>query len=380
MSRAKIALVTSHQFSEQQLHFAEKLSDHNAVIQGYEDTFFTRNLSERTVKANILYIKGWFEGVRVKDETHPEGERQLMIWEAMEPIRGRERIINFSKGLCLLELQATTRRRYLGILRRLFGYVLEWPYIPGSLQHIASKYGLIEQPVLSYDYPIHVVDQEEEGFALIGDDLLNFYNFVRTDYMKGCQKKLTASRDYTMVVLGGESGLRANELRNLDALGAHRDLFYAQSMLQTRSGKAAKGSGSRTRKTVFTELAQHTTRAYEERIRPRFPNSDINPALFMAETGERISYNAMQVNLKRIVKAAREAGLDLPPVMGWHSLRKSFATNYLDQYPERIWELMQLLGHINPNSIHCYIKFGKGHMEQAINSMFRRLLPPNIQT
>jgi integrase len=375
MVRPNLSLVEVPHSNRRSIPFDEKLTDHNAIIDKYGNTFLTRNLCERTMKFQLRYIKGWFEGIRIKDQTHPEGERQLLLWEAMEPICGHERIANFSNGLYLLGLSSSTRYNYLGILRRFFDYVLEWPYIPGESRHIASKYGPLEQPVLSYDYPVHVIDHEDEGFALTGDALLDFYNFVRTEHIKGCQKKLTASRDYTMIVLAGESGLRANELRNLDAFGAHNDLFYERNLIQTRFGKGFKGSGKRTRKTIFTDLAQITTHTFEERIRPQFPNATTNPALFLAETGVRIAYSSMERSLRCIVSAARETGMDLPPNMSWHSLRRSFATNYIERYPQHLWTLLQMLGHINPGSINHYVKFRKNHLEKTINTVLKKLLP-----
>ena len=102
----------------------------------------------------------------------------------MEPAQGRQRVVAFSKGLVDAGLKPRTVQGYLGFLRRLFQYVLEYPYIPGPQVHlIVSKYGRIEQPVLEYDYPVHVLDQEEEGFVLTGDRLLQFYDFVRMEYI-----------------------------------------------------------------------------------------------------------------------------------------------------------------------------------------------------
>lgn len=353
--------------------YSQKLSDHQSILQGFLDTYRTRNLSPTTLASDSRFLKGWFEGILIPDESHSEGERQLFIWEAMAPLHGRKRIVEFSKGLCALELKVSTRLGYMGLLRRSFEYVHEWPFIPRSEESIIQKYGPIEQPVLTYDYPVHSVEVEIEGFALTGDDLLDFYDFIRTEYIARSQKKLTASRDYSMVVMAGESGLRRIELRGLDLFGTHRDIFYDREYFQTRCGKGTRGSGSRSRKTLFTELARLTTKAYEEQIRSHFTNATINPALYLAETGARISVGAMSENLKKIVMAAREAGLELPPNMGWHALRKSFATNYMEQYPERIWDLLKMMGHINPSTLYRYILPKSGNLNRTINCVFERL-------
>ncbi len=178
-----------------------------------------------------------------------------------------------------------------------------------------------------------------------------------------------------MVVTAGESGLRASEIRYLDALGLHRDLFYKENRIQTRYGKGFKGSGKRVRKTIMTSLAGDTLKAYEEHIRPRFHSAKTNSALFLTESGERLSYQQMWYALNRIVQQARAAGLDLPFKMSWHSLRKSFATNLMEQRPDLVWVLMDMMGHINPSTLHRYVKHSREYYEKSIDSMISSLMP-----
>jgi site-specific recombinase XerD len=205
---------------------------------------------------------------------------------------------------------------------------------------------------LEYDYPSHVIDTEDEGFVLTGDALVEFYDFIRLNYIAHHPKRFTASRDYAMVVVAAESGLRADEIRNLDLKGAHRDVFYARSRLQTRHGKGVRGSGKRIRKTLFTPFSQATLKIFEEQIRPNYLNASTHPALFLSEKGQRMSYNTMWHALHSIAVAARHAGIELPPKLGWHSLRKSFATNFMERYPDQVWVLMDMLGHISPSVVH----------------------------
>jgi site-specific recombinase XerD len=373
MAAPSLRLIPGGAIHPAPIPFEHKLADHQAILQGYFDTYITRHFSDLTTARNQQFLTSWFQGLLVADATQPDGERQLLIWEAMEPAYGRQRIIAFSKGLMALELSPHTVQTYLGYLRRLFSYVLEYPYIPTSGESISAKYGPLDQPVLEYDYPIHVVDREEEGFVLTGDALRQFYRFVRVEYLHSNQKKLAAARDYTMIVVAGESGLRASEIAYLDALPPHRDLFYRQARLQTRSGKGVHGSGKRVRKTLFTPFAQQTVRVYEAHFRPNFQNATTNPALFLAETGGRISYQAMWRNLHTIVQAARQSGLDLPPKLSWHSLRKSFATNYCLENPGEIWVLMDLMGHLHPSTIHRYVQFPRSYYDTAINDYAKRL-------
>lgn len=376
MNRPPLAIVSRTLVEPAPLPLPQPLADHHAILQGYLDTHVTRNHSERTIETERRFLTGWFENFVLEDERYPGGERQLLVWEAMEPVMGRQRIMAFSKGLVESGLKPRTVHTYLGALRRLFHYVLEFPYIPGDqVQSIYARYGRIEQPVLEYDYPVHILDQEPEDLVLTGERLLQFYDFVRLEYIGGNQKKMPASRDYAMIVLAAESGLRADEIRNLDSLGPHRDLFYEQHWIQTRSGKGTKGSGKRVRKTIFTPFAQATLHVYEQHIRPAFPNARAHPALFLTESGERIEYKTMWRNLHIIAANARSAGLDLPAKLSWHSLRRSFATNFMEQHPDRPWVLMDLMGHLNPSTLHRYVKHSRAYYDQAIEQLVGTLVP-----
>jgi site-specific recombinase XerD len=376
MSHPQLSVVQYVEVVRSAIPFPEMLANHQTIIQGYLDTHVTRNHSDSYAEADCRFLTGWFEGFMVPDDNHPNGERQLFLWEAMKPVAGRQRIVAFSKGLVGAGLKPRTVTGYLGTLRRLFDYVLEYPYIPSKEpQSIRAKYGPIEQPVLEYDYPVHVLDQEQEGIVLTGQRLIDLYDFVRLEYIGGNQKKIPVSRDYTMIVLAGETGLRADEIRHLDAIGPNRDLFYKQARIQTRHGKGCKGSGKRVRKTIFTPFAQATTKVYEDRIRPVFPNASLNPALFLTESGDRISYKSMWRNLHLIAKEARKVGLDIPPKLSWHSLRKSFATNFMERHPDRPWVLMDMMGHMSPSTLHRYVKHSRSYYEQAIDDIVRNLVP-----
>jgi integrase len=296
---------------------------------------------------------------------------QMLLWEAMEPVLGRQRIVAFSKGLVDAGLRPRTVHGYLGSLRRLFQYILEYPYIPGlEVQPIVSRYGRIEQPVLEYDYPVHTLDQEEEGFVLTGDQLLQFYDFVRLEHIGHNQKKLPASRDYSMIVIAGESGLRADEIRHLEALGPHRDLFYEHNCIQTRHGKGTKGSGKRSspRLRRIPCVSMKTTSARTSPMSGPIQRSSSRKAERASET------SAMWHNLHVITEEARKAGLAMPPKLSWHSLRKSFATNCMEQHPDRPWVLMDLMGHLNPNTLHRYVKHSRAYYDQATRDIVGALV------
>src|SRR5215469_3377992 len=79
--------------------------------------------------------------------------------------------------------------------------------------------------------------------------------------------------------------------------------------------------------------------------------------------------SAMWHNLHVITEEARKAGLAMPPKLSWHSLRKSFATNFMEQHPDRPWVLMDLMGHLNPSTLHRYVKHSRAYYDQAIDDI-----------
>jgi site-specific recombinase XerD len=138
MTRPQLALVHRIEVASTPIPFSQMLADHHAILQGYLDTHITRNHSDRTIESERRFLLGWFESFMRQDDSHPDGERQLFLWEAMEPVLGRQQIVAFSKGLVDAGLKPRTVQSYLGSLRRLFQYILEYPYIPGpEVQSIA---------------------------------------------------------------------------------------------------------------------------------------------------------------------------------------------------------------------------------------------------
>jgi site-specific recombinase XerC len=75
-------------------------------------------------------------------------------------------------------------------------------------------------------------------------------------------------------------------------------------------------------------------------------------ALFLTENGDRITYDSMRLGLLDIVESARQAGIKLPSPFGWHDLRRSFATEYLEESPGGILKLSIYMGHTGLGTLH----------------------------
>jgi len=291
-----------------------------------------------------------------------KGERQIFIWEVMNLVEGRRRIKEFLMTLSTVDedgqpcLRATTVRAYASYLERLFVSTLNSPYITG-METIASKYGPIENPFTGVEYPVHSRDLlRSERFFVTPEQILELLVFLREVYPGLINRNLTAARLYAIVMLITETGMRSVEVINLDALGDDRDIFYNKKVIQTRFGKGHNSSGSQTRVMPLGNRPAITLMEYERVVRPQFHNHLIEPSLFLTLKGTRLSYGTLRDSFTRLIEAARTHGVNLPPKLTIHDLRASFATNYLEENPEKFWRLMELLGHISPSSTCLYIR------------------------
>ena len=116
---------------------------------------------------------------------------------------------------------------------------------------------VLGQPVSEFDMPRYVYEGERLGVPLDPESLYDFYAIIRKTYLQQRGLVWIRQRNYAMAVLAGESGLRIDELVHLEV---EKDLFFKSKKLQTRHAKAAKGSGKRSRVTLFTPLARDVSR------------------------------------------------------------------------------------------------------------------------
>ena len=211
--------------------------------------------------------------------------RATYVWEAMAPVTGRKRIQDYGNTLLDNEVSTDTVRSHLGILRRYFSYVLEYPFVITAMgpRRIQDLYGQIDQPVTEYDIPHHVYAGERLGVPLDPEKLYAFYAVLRKEYLTRSGRRAVSARNYAMAVLAGESGLRCDELLKLEI---KKDLFFDSCKLQTRHAKGMKGSGKRCRITLFPPLARDTIKAYLVHHRPQLLScSETDHLLFVDNTG-----------------------------------------------------------------------------------------------
>ncbi len=334
------------------------MKDHFQLISGYIQCHRVRNLADSTIIKEERFLKGFFEG-------HGPGHRPLYVWEGMHPLSGRKVIVDYRDALLASGITTKTIRNYLGCLRRFFSYVLEQPLLfvnDHEAIRISDKYGgSLSQPVSEFDMPGYAYDGERLGVPLDPERLYEFYSTVREKYLSTGRFPIRC-RNYAMVVLAGETGLRVDEILHLEV---DKDVFFESKKIQTRHAKAARGSGKRCRVTLFPPLARDTLRYYLNSARPRFTKSG-SGLLFPSKSGQALSYANVHSALREMVKTVQQTEFPVMDHLSWHWFRRFFATRFVERFPNKIAVLVELLGHMSPNTVHRYIRHSEAWMDDQV--------------
>lgn len=157
------------------------------------------------------------------------------------------------------------------------------------------------------------------------------------DCFKNCNSAIEY-RNYAIVALMYDSGLRRQEICNLDI----SDVNMSDRIMLVR------GKGDKMRFVPFGQLSQSLIKQYLS-LRSDFRL----PCLFLSSTKTRMTGNAIENIFYRIRK---KTGLEVSA----HRLRHNFATNFLlDQYDKYgkadIYQLQVILGHADTKTTMQYL-------------------------
>jgi integrase/recombinase XerC len=145
-------------------------------------------------------------------------------------------------------------------------------------------------------------------------------------------------RDRALLELLYAAGLRVSEANAM---------VLADLDLRTNEVRVI-GKGSKPRVALFGKQGAHWLDVYLKDVRPKFVSRRSDDAVWMNQSGGRLSTRSIQ----RIVKKySAAAGLD--PDFHTHSLRHSFATHLLDGGAD-LRVVQDLLGHSSPATTQIY--------------------------
>jgi site-specific recombinase XerD len=158
-----------------------------------------------------------------------------------------------------------------------------------------------------------------------------------------------ALRDRALFELAYASGLRAEELVNLDLDAIDFDGERVR----------VEGKGGKTRFVPTGEPALHAIDRYLKRGRPALLTADATRALFVSKSGRRLSTSDVRRRLRVWARRAGSAVGASP-----HALRHSFATHLLDGGAD-LRSIQELLGHASISTTQVYTRVESARLRTA---------------
>jgi site-specific recombinase XerD len=156
-------------------------------------------------------------------------------------------------------------------------------------------------------------------------------------------------RDRALFELAYASGLRAEELVNLDVGSVDFD----------REQVRVEGKGRKTRFVPAGEPAIAAIGRYLERGRPALAGAAADPALFLSKSGRRLSTSDVRRRLRMWARNAATQGAVHP-----HALRHSFATHLLEGGAD-LRAIQELLGHASVSTTQVYTRVESARLRAA---------------
>ena len=184
---------------------------------------------------------------------------------------------------------------------------------------------------------------------------------LRADELASLLDRIPAStplelRDRAMFELAYASGLRAEELVNVD-IGA---------VAFDREEVRVEGKGGKTRIVPVGEHALRALSSYLERGRGGLVAIDGERALFLSKSGRRLQTSDVRRRLSGWARAASLQGGIHP-----HALRHSFATHLLDGGAD-LRAIQELLGHSSISTTQIYTRVESARLRSAYQSSHPR--------
>jgi site-specific recombinase XerD len=161
-----------------------------------------------------------------------------------------------------------------------------------------------------------------------------------------------ALRDRALFEMAYASGLRAEELVNLDVASLDFDAELVR----------VEGKGSKTRIVPTGEPALRAVERYLQRARPALATPDGDDALFLSKSGRRLSTSDVRRRLRVWVR--RAAGVSTVGGVSPHALRHSFATHLLEGGAD-LRVIQELLGHATISTTQVYTRVESARLRSA---------------
>jgi integrase/recombinase XerC len=162
-----------------------------------------------------------------------------------------------------------------------------------------------------------------------------------------------AKRNYAMLQLMLQAGLRISEVVKLQ---------YRDIQVKERSGmvQVSDGKGLKEREVPLNATARRALLTYFKSLDKLKPKSPV----FLSKQGSGATVRAIQLMVSSLARRAKVQRIKVSP----HTLRHTFASNYLKANPGNLVELAALLGHESLNTTAIYTKASKEKLQQGVEN------------
>jgi site-specific recombinase XerD len=295
--------------------------DHATLTSQFKNYLIKQDLSERTVKGyldDLQFFQGWYEEIQNKK----------LDWKEITSFdlqTFRQYLVNGKRQ------KVTSVNRRVQALKRFFN----WAHDHGFIKNESPVENLRFMRKQTPNQP-HALEKSE------------VHNLLRT---AGQSSHGLSKRNYAILQLMLQSGLRIGEVISLK---------FSDVTLQSRSGtvKIVDGKGGKSREVPLNLTARQALGNYFKQCKRK----NVDDPIFYSKRQGALSLRSMQAMIQNLVKNAK---ITRVPVSA-HTLRHTFATNYLRANPNQLVELAQLLGHDSLNTTAIYTKSSQAQLAEAV--------------
>lgn len=312
------------------------------ILQEYASNMVTiKGNSEKTVCEYLLDLRTFFRYMKMCDskaEYIPSEFEKIEIKDIdtnyIAKIKAQD-IINFLMYAGFeRENSTTTRMRKLSSIKSFFKYVCN------------KKHYIENNPSIDIDAPRK--NKVLPKYLTLSEARLLL------DTIKNDTESKSVVRDYTIVTLFLNTGMRLSELVGLNLQSFDRDLSTVKVL----------GKGNKERIIYLNNAAKETTASYiKTRLDPRYIRTSDN-AFFLSQRQTRISVKTVQW---MIYKYLDMAGLGSRG-FSVHKLRHTAATLMYQSGNVDIRVLKDILGHEQLNTTQIYTHVVSASLEEAMNN------------
>jgi site-specific recombinase XerD len=352
----------------QKIRDREELNKRIPLLPWYVEKFMNYKLPDLSPSSLLEYARDYekfFHWLMGEGLTSADRMSAIPI-EDLEKLH-MDSIDNFRMFLATKIENANTRTtisRKLSSLRSLFHYLSQIAeddnYYPLLKRNVMAKVS-VKRTHKPKDTAAKL-----EGKLLQEQELIEFINYIRTDYAHDVATnkqamyahELNHTRDCCIVSLILNSGLRVSEVvnLNLDDIDLKKRLIYVYR----------KGNNDETFKTpvYFRSDAIEDLEQYLHQRDVRYKAPKREKAFFLAiangkNEGSRMTKRAIQA---MVIKYAKRFG---KPYLSVHKLRHSFATDYY--LSNDLYKTQEQLGHASPETTQIYAHLTDKTMAEAID-------------